>query len=98
MLLFRCGLFGSSSKPEINFLYFNTALHSKCFAYEADTKYREMHTYTGFLHVTISAEYDSRFHASGNKRSFYTFAFILTTGGKVSDILQMEYTDLQNRK
>lgn len=43
MLLFRCGLFGSSSKPEINFLYFNTALHSKCFAYEVDTKYGYTH-------------------------------------------------------
>lgn len=34
----------------------------------------EIHAYTHFLPVTISAQCDSRLHASGNKISFYTFA------------------------
>jgi len=41
MLLFRFALFGSSSNPETNFLYFNTVLHSNCYAYKADTKYKD---------------------------------------------------------
>jgi len=58
----------------------------------------EIHAYTDFLPVTISAECDPRLHASGNKISFYTFTAHINYWWQVSDILQMEHTHLQNRK